>query len=232
MSALSAAQLRDNLTAVHERIARACERAGRAQGSVALLAVSKGHGPDAIRAAYALGQREFGENYAQELADKARALADLTDLRLRFIGGLQRNKLKLLAPLGCAIETLAGAETARALHERLAALGRRCEVMIQVNVAAEAQKSGIAAHELAELVAEVRALPSLELRGLMTIPKAADPAGARASYRQLRELAAAHGLRELSMGMSDDLEVAVEEGATRVRVGTAIFGPRLTRARA
>ena len=226
MSALDAQALRRNLAAVHERIARACAQAGRDPASVRLLAVSKVHGPEAIRAAYALGQREFGENYAQELADKARALADLPELRFRFIGGLQRNKLKLLAPLGCAIETLSSAQTARALAERLVAVGGRCEVMIQVNVAAEPQKSGVAPAELAALVAEVRALAALELTGLMTIPRAGDPEAARSSYRQLRELAGAHGLRELSMGMSDDLEIAIEEGATRVRVGTAIFGAR------
>jgi pyridoxal phosphate enzyme (YggS family) len=228
MSALAPAQLAQNLAAVRERIARACERARRDLAEVKLLAVSKLHAPDAMRALYALGQREFGENYAQELADKASALRDLAELRLRFIGGLQRNKLKLLAPLGCAIETLASAQTARALQERLGALGGRCEVMIQVNVGGEAQKSGVAPAELGQLVAEVRAQPALALSGLMTIPRAGAPEDARASYRALRELAGQHGLPELSMGMSDDLEIAIEEGATRVRVGTAIFGPRAT----
>jgi pyridoxal phosphate enzyme (YggS family) len=226
MSALSPAQLAHNLAAVRERIAHACERARRDPAGVKLLAVSKRHAPEAMRVLYALGQREFGENYAQELADKASALRDLAELRLRFIGGLQRNKVKLLAPLGCAVETLASAHTAHALQERLGALGGRAEVMIQVNVAGEAQKSGVAPAELAALIADVRALPALELSGLMTIPRIADPAGARAGYRVLRELAGQHGLRELSMGMSGDLEVAIEEGATRVRVGTAIFGLR------
>lgn len=226
MSALSAAQLGHNLAAVRQRIARACEGAGRDPAEVELLAVSKFHAPEAMRALYALGQRQFGENYAQELADKARALRDLPELRFRFIGGLQRNKIKLLAPTGCAIETLASAQAARALAERAGAGGARCEVMIQVNVAGEAQKSGVAPGELASLVAEVKAMPSLALSGLMTIPRAGDAAAARASYRQLRQLAAEHGLRELSMGMSDDLEIAIREGATRVRVGTALFGPR------
>jgi pyridoxal phosphate enzyme (YggS family) len=226
MSGLPTAQLERNLSAVRDRIARASERARRDPAQVKLLAVSKLHGPEAMRALYALGQREFGENYAQELADKASALRDLADLRLRFIGGLQRNKVKLLAPLGCAIETLASEPAARALAERAGALGTRCEVMLQVNVAGEAQKSGVAPNELRQLVADVRALPALALSGLMTIPRAADPGAARASYRQLRELAGEHGLGELSMGMSDDLEIAIEEGATRVRVGTAIFGAR------
>jgi pyridoxal phosphate enzyme (YggS family) len=226
MSSLPPAQLAHNLAEVRSRIARACERARRESGDVALLAVSKFHTLEAMRALYTLGQREFGENYAQELVQKAAALRDLRELRFRFIGGLQRNKLKLLAPLDCAIETLASAQAARALAQQVGALGRRCEVMIQVNVAGEAHKSGIAPAELAALVAQVRAEPALALSGLMTIPKAGDPGAARASYRKLRELAAEHGLRELSMGMSDDLEIAIEEGATRVRVGTALFGAR------
>jgi pyridoxal phosphate enzyme (YggS family) len=223
------AQIAANLRAVHERIARACQQAGRDPATVRLLAVSKFQPLEAVRAAYALGQREFGENYAQELAEKAAALRDLSELRLRFIGALQRNKLKLLAPLGCALETLASAETARALNERLRALGARAEVMIQVNVSGEAQKAGVAPAALGALIETVRALPALSLSGLMTIPRAADPAAARDGYRTLRALAEAHGLRELSMGMSDDLELAIAEGATRVRVGTAIFGPRPAR---
>jgi PLP dependent protein len=230
MSAPSDARLAHNLAAVRERIARACERARRDPGEVKLLAVSKFHTLEAMRALHALGQREFGENYAQELAQKANALRDLSELRFRFIGGLQRNKLKLLAPLGCAIETLASAQSASALAQHVGAHGGRCEVMIQVNVAGEEQKSGVAPAALAALVAELRTEPALALSGLMTIPMAGDPAGARASYRRLRELAGEHGLRELSMGMSDDLEIAIEEGATRVRVGTAIFGARPSKA--
>jgi pyridoxal phosphate enzyme (YggS family) len=218
--------LAERLAAVQQRIDDACQLAGRAPSTVKLLAVSKFHSLDTIREAYALGQREFGENYAQELADKAAQLRDLPELRFRFIGGLQRNKVKLLAPLGCAVETLANSATARALSERAAALGTHCEVMLQVNVAGEAQKSGIAPAQLPELVAQVRALPQLQLTGLMTIPPADDLDAARACYRALRELAERHGLPELSMGMSDDLEIAIAEGATRVRVGTAIFGPR------
>ncbi len=221
MSAIAA-----RLESVRDRIACAAHASGRKPEEVRLLAVSKFHGPAAIRDAYAAGQREFGENYAQELADKARALSDLPDLRFRFIGGLQRNKAKLLAEFGCAVETIASAVTARALAERSAARGVRLEVMIQVNVGGEQQKSGIAPEGLAELVPEVQALSALELSGLMTIPPADDPERAAHAYRTLRELARAYGLRELSMGMSDDLELAIREGATRVRVGTAIFGPR------
>lgn len=218
--------LAERLAAVQQRIKRACQLAGREPSTVKLLAVSKFHPVAAIRAAYALGQREFGENYAQELADKAAQLRDLPDLRFRFIGGLQRNKLKLLVPLGCAVETLASAATAQTLAERAGQLGTTIEVMLQVNVAGEAQKSGVDPAQLPELVAEVRVLPQLRLTGLMTIPRADDLDAARVSYQTLRELARQQGLAELSMGMSDDLEVAIAEGATRVRVGTAIFGPR------
>jgi pyridoxal phosphate enzyme (YggS family) len=222
---LAVSTLSERLSAVRQRIELACQGAGRDPTSVKLLAVSKFQPVSAIREAYALGQREFGENYAQELIDKAEQLRDLPDLRFRFIGGLQRNKLKLLAPTHCAVETLASLATARALAERASSA---VEVMLQVNVAGEAQKSGVAPDQLAELIAEVRALPKLQLTGLMTIPPADDPEAARTSYRTLRELAQAYGLAELSMGMSDDLELAIAEGATRVRVGTAIFGPRPT----
>jgi pyridoxal phosphate enzyme (YggS family) len=214
------------LSAVRERIARASEAAGRDPASVKLVAVSKFHSVEMIRAVYGLGQREFGENYAQELATKAAQLGDLADLRFRFIGGLQRNKVKLLAPLGCAVETLANAKTAQALQQHAQELGVSLEVMIQVNVSSEPQKSGVAPTELALLVAEVRSLPALRLSGLMAIPEAEAADAARQSYRSLRALAESEGLAELSMGMSDDLEIAIAEGATRVRVGTAIFGPR------
>jgi pyridoxal phosphate enzyme (YggS family) len=221
MSTLSA-----RFAAVRARIARAADAAGRDPAHVKLVAVSKFHPVSLMREAYALGQREFGENYAQELGSKAAQLADLPELRFRFIGGLQRNKLKLLAPLGCAVETLASVKAAQALDQQARELGSSIEVMIQVNVAGETQKSGVAPAELSLLVAAVRALPTLHLTGLMTIPEAAQAEAARASYRTLRALAEAENLPELSMGMSDDLEIAIAEGATRVRVGTALFGPR------
>lgn len=216
------------LASVRERIARAAEASGREPGSVRLVAVSKFHPVATIREAYAAGQRCFGENYAQELADKADALADLTDLQLRFIGGLQRNKAKLLVEVGCAIETLASEAHARVLHQRAQQRGKRIEVMLQVNVLGEAQKGGVAPEALPALVQCVRSLPSLSLSGLMTIPPADDLDASQRAYDTLRTLADAHQLRELSMGMSDDLEVAVRAGATSVRVGTAIFGPRPT----
>jgi pyridoxal phosphate enzyme (YggS family) len=191
-----------------------------------LVAVSKFHPASAVRAAYVAGQRDFGENYAQELADKAHELADLADLRFRFIGALQRNKAKLLVDTRCAVETLASEAHARALHERARSSGARVEVMIQVNVGAEAQKSGIAPAALSALVQRVRSLEALSLSGLMTIPPAGDPRRAAECYAQLAALAREHALGQLSMGMSDDLELAIAAGATSVRVGTAIFGPR------
>jgi pyridoxal phosphate enzyme (YggS family) len=216
----------EHLAEVHARIDAACRRAGRASDSVQLVAVSKFHDAHAIREAYAAGQRVFGESYAQELAHKAQALRDLPDLRLRFIGGFQTNKAKLLVPTGCSIDSLASEAAAKAVDARAQALGRVIEVMIQVNVVGETQKSGIAPDAVAELVAGIRRMAGLRLTGLMAIPPADDPARARVCFQRLRELSEEHGLEQLSMGMSDDLELAIEEGSTMVRVGTAIFGER------
>jgi pyridoxal phosphate enzyme (YggS family) len=216
------------LLEVRQRIAEACRACGRDPASVRLVAVSKRQNVEAIREAYAAGQRDFGENYAQELVTKAQALAELGDLRWHFIGGLQSNKAKLLAPWCQVVETLASEGAARALHERAVAQARIIEVMLQVNVAAEQQKSGVPVDQVADLAAVVRTLPGLALSGLMTIPPNDDPESARACYLTLQQLAQAQGLAELSMGMSDDLELAVAEGSTNVRVGTAIFGPRPT----
>lgn len=216
----------DNLSAVRDRIASAARACGREPGSVRLVAVSKFHPVSALREAYASGQRVFGENYAQELSDKAKQLADLPELSLRFIGGLQRNKLKLLLDAHAAVETLASAAHARALYERAQAAQTSCEVMIQVNVLGEAQKGGLAPDDLASLVELVRTMPALRLTGLMTIPPADDLRASERAYRTLATLATQHQLHELSMGMSDDLEIAVQQGATSVRVGTAIFGAR------
>lgn len=224
MSETVEARLRE----VRERIAQACARAGRDPSGVTLVAVSKFHDVDAIREAYAAGQREFGESYAQELVAKAEALRDLKDIHFRFIGALQTNKAKALVHAGCSIDSLASESGARALASKVAALDptRRVQVLLQVNVAEEPQKSGVSVANVKALAASVRALPGLDLEGLMTIPMADDPDGARRCFRRLRELAQELSLTTLSMGMSDDLEIAIEEGSTMVRVGTAIFGPR------
>ncbi len=192
--------------------------------SVTLVAVSKTQPAEAVREAYAAGQRDFGENYAQEWRAKADALADLPDLRWHFIGGLQTNKVKYLAGRVACVHTVDRVELARELSRRHAALGARVQVLLEVNVGGEASKEGCAPADVPALAAAVRALPALELLGLMCIPPVEDDP--RPHFRRLHELRDALGLAQLSMGMSADWPVAVEEGSTFVRVGTAIFGAR------
>jgi hypothetical protein len=212
---------------VRERIARACERAGRDPATVELVAVTKGHPEEVVRVAYDLGMRAFGENYAQELAAKASALSDLRDIKWRFIGHLQRNKIKLIEAARATVDTVDSVRLAEALSGRAASSARDVEVLLQVNVGGESQKSGCAPAEVPRLVQAVRGLPNLVLRGLMTVaPELDDVDATRPFFAALREMAEAHGLPELSMGMTHDLEQAVEEGATMLRIGTAIFGPR------
>jgi PLP dependent protein len=218
------------LAEVRERIARAARAAGREAASVKLVAVSKTKPAAAVREAYAAGQRAFGENYAQELEEKARELADLPDIEWHFIGHLQTNKAKLVARAAHVVHTVDSAVLARELAKRVRALGRTMPVLVEVNVAAEPQKHGAQPPELAEVLAAVRAEPELVLRGLMTMPPADDLLTARKVFETLVTLRNLHGgaaaLPELSMGMTGDLEVAVAAGATMVRVGTAIFGAR------
>ena len=217
------------LREVRERIERACARARREPGSLRLIAVSKRHTPEAMRAAYAEGQREFGENYVQELVQKAEALRDLPDLRMHLIGRLQRNKVKDVLRVGDRLQSVDSVDSLRlaeSLAERAAAAGRVLSVLVQVNVASEVQKAGVAEADLPELIAAISGWPSLSLAGLMVIPPDVEPEQRRPYFQRLRQLAQLHGLRELSMGMSDDLEIAVEEGATQLRIGTAIFGER------
>lgn len=217
----------DGLATVRRRIEAACEDGGRDPSSVHLVAVSKVHPAERIREAYEAGQRDFGENYVQEMRSKAEALSDLPDLRFRLIGHLQRNKAKDAVAVASAVETVDSVRLAEALARRAEAAQRRLEVLLQVNVGGEAHKAGCEPDHLDELVRAARRLSALELRGLMTVPPwSDDPERSRPFFARLRELAAAHGLPELSMGMTHDLEVAVAEGATIVRVGTAIFGPR------
>jgi pyridoxal phosphate enzyme (YggS family) len=219
--------VRARLAAVRDRIAIACRHAARPAGAARLIAVSKGHPQEAIRAGYAAGQRDFGESYVQELKQKVSALADLSELRFRFIGRLQRNKVKEVAALGCAVDSIDSLALATALSQRALAFERTLEVLVQVNVDSEPQKAGVLPERLPELLDAIRVLPNLSLRGLMAIPRtSADPEQVRQSFVELRMLAQRFGLPELSMGMSADLELAIEEGATMLRVGTAIFGPR------
>ena len=216
-----------NIDRVRERIERACDRAGRDPSSVELVAVSKAHPEESVRAAYDAGLRVFGENYAQELAEKADALCDLRELRWRFIGHLQRNKIKLVERARATVDTLDSIRLAEALSARAEAGEYTTEVLIQVNVGGETQKSGCRPEEVPALVARVRQLPGVALQGLMMVaPHFDDPEDARPSFAALRRLAEDQGLGALSMGMTHDLEQAVSEGATMLRIGTALFGER------
>ncbi|QDE82326.1 MULTISPECIES: YggS family pyridoxal phosphate-dependent enzyme [Myxococcus] len=216
----------EQLASVRERVAAACARAGRPVESVTLVAVSKLKPADLIREAYAAGQRDFGENYAQELRDKAAELADLDGLRWHAIGALQTNKVKYVARVAGAFHALDRLEVARELSKRRDG-APPLPVYVEVNVGGEATKSGLAPDALGAFLDEVRALPGLQAVGLMALPPPTeDEVRARADFQALRELARVHGLPGLSMGTTHDFEWAIEEGATVVRVGTAIFGER------
>jgi PLP dependent protein len=219
------------LEAVRARLREAEVRAGRVADSVRLIAVSKFHPATAIRAAYEAGQRDFGENYPQELAEKALLLADLPELRWHLIGHLQSNKVKLVMPSLHCLHTVDSAHAVTELSRRATLAEKRLSVLVQVNIGGEEQKFGCDPHELGEVLTAVESARPLRLLGLMTLPPAAEgEAEQRRPFAALRMHQALHGgparLPELSMGMSDDLEAAVLEGATMVRIGTAIFGPR------
>jgi len=228
----------DNLQGVISRIARAAAAAGRPPGSVRLLAVSKTHPPARIAEAYGAGQRAFGENYVQEALEKMETLAALLGregagaLEWHLIGPLQSNKTRAAAERFDWVQSVDREKIARRLSEQRPAALAPLNVLIEVNLSGEPSKSGIAAEAAAGLAHTVAALPRLRLRGLMSIPApSSDKAEQRAAFRAVRELFErlhAEGLEldTLSMGMSDDMEAAIEEGATMVRIGTAIFGPR------
>lgn len=226
MSGVDAALIARQLVLTRARLDVACVAAGRAAADVSLMAVSKRQPVEALRAAWQAGQRMFGENYVQELVEKADALTELEGLQLHLIGHLQRNKVKPIVRVRAAVDTVDSLRLLDALGAECARQGVVLPICLQVNVAGEAQKSGCAVRELPALVAAARACEALRLDGLMTVPPAEDPEEARPHFRALRELAAEHGLRTLSMGMSADAEVAIQEGATCVRIGTAIFGSR------
>jgi PLP dependent protein len=215
--------LKERLAEVRSRIARAAERTRRDPAGILLLAVTKVFPASVIRDAYEMGLREFGENYVQEFEDKAPEVASLEGARFHLIGHLQSNKSKKAAELFHAIQTVDSPKLARRLNET----GRDLEVMLEVKLSEEEAKSGAAPEELPELIAAVRECQRLRLAGLMTMPPwSDDPEASRPYFRRLRELGERHGVAGLSMGMSHDLEAAIEEGATCVRVGTALFGKR------
>ncbi len=233
----SASSVVKNLSEVRERIAAAARRAGRRPEDIALMAVSKTFPPEAIREAYHAGQRLFGENRVQEFAEKAGALNDLAEAEWHLIGHLQSNKAAKAAELFAAVDSVDSLRLAEKLNAAAQKADKRLTVLIEVNVGGEAAKSGVApdSSELEQLLLAVQRLNALQLRGLMTIPPfTEDPQQARPFFRRLRELRDQIGARHLpaisldvlSMGMSHDFEVAIEEGSTCVRVGTAIFGER------
>lgn len=223
--------LRANWTAVRERVDAACRDAGRAPAEVSILPVSKTFGTDAIRAAVALGLHRFGENKVQEIREKAGPLADC-GIEWVVIGHLQTNKAKDVARLASEVQSLDRLDLAEALDRRLQAEGRALDVLIQVKTSPEESKHGLPPNELPAFLAALRNLDTLRVRGLMTMAvNAEDPAPVRACFRLLRELrdrmtAQGHDLPRLSMGMSGDFPLAIAEGATEVRIGTAIFGRR------
>jgi len=242
----------ENIASIRERIAAAAGHSGRNAEEVALMAVSKTMPADSIKEAFEAGQRLFGENRVQEFAEKqielvaaspseaAAQVCDVFDIakaKFHLIGHLQSNKAAKAAELFDAIDSVDSLKLAERLNAAAEKLGKKLEILIEVNVGGEEQKAGVMpeSRELEELLAAAPLLASLDMRGLMTIPPATeDPEGARPYFRTLRELRdrinsrnlPALNLRELSMGMSHDFEVAVEEGSTCVRVGTAIFGER------
>jgi pyridoxal phosphate enzyme (YggS family) len=215
--------LANRLELVRERIARACARSHRDPASVRLLAVTKIFGPEVIREAWSAGLREFGENYVQEMERKAPVVSDLVGARFHLIGHLQSNKTKKAAQLFSAIDSLDSVK----LATRLDAEGVPLDVMIEVKLSEEDAKTGADPARVPEIAAAIRASRNLKLCGLMTVPPWSEDAElSRPYFARLRELAEVNGIPELSMGMSHDMEVAIEEGATWVRVGTALFGSR------
>ncbi|TDX24620.1 hypothetical protein DFO67_1215 [Modicisalibacter xianhensis] len=231
-------QVRESLQRARQRLADALESAGRPADDASLLAVSKTKPAALIREAHACRQRDFGENYLQEALDKQAELADLTDIVWHFIGPLQSNKTRAVAEHFAWVHSVDRAKVARRLSEQRPATLGPLNVCLQVNVSGEASKSGADPDDLDALAAEVIALPNLRLRGLMAIPAPATSMAEQrrplARLRQLRDDLRQHypqaPLDTLSMGMSDDLEAAILEGATLVRLGTAIFGARTPRA--
>lgn len=229
----------ENVAKVREQIADAARRAGRSPEEIALMAVTKTHSPERIREAHAAGLRLFGENKVQEFAGKAAALADLTDAEWHMIGHLQTNKAGKAAELFRAVDSVDSVKLAEKLNAAARNAGKNLSVLIEINIGGEVAKSGAIADspELEALLQAATRLDALEFHGLMTVPPFTDdPEDSRPYFSKLRELRdaiesrklPAVGMHVLSMGMSYDFSIAIEEGSTSVRVGTAIFGERLS----
>lgn len=225
----------NNLAEIRRRISTAAQRVKRDPSEISLVAVSKKKPLADIMAAYDAGQKIFGENYLQDARDKINQCRG--KLSWHFIGHVQTNKARQVAELFTMVETVDRLKLAKALDKHAGQFGRCLDVLIQVNIGRELQKSGVLPENTAELLTDINSLPNLRLRGIMVMPPySADPENSRPYFRQARELA--YNLKdsgffanleriELSMGMSGDFEVAIEEGATMVRVGTALFGKRV-----
>ncbi|QWV94962.1 YggS family pyridoxal phosphate-dependent enzyme [Geomonas oryzisoli] len=226
-------EISEHLAAIRARIAQAAARGGRDPETVRLVAVSKTKPAAAIAKAFACGQTVFGENYVQELVAKQPELP--AEICWHFIGSLQSNKVRQIAGKVDLIHSVDRVSLAREIDRQWGALGKVCDILVQVNISREETKGGTSSEELLGLVRELAQLPHLRVKGLMTMPPFFDdPEGARPYFRKLRELAEevrqagipGVEMRELSMGMSGDFEAAIEEGATLVRVGSALFGER------
>lgn len=226
-----------NLSAIRDRIARAAQRVGRAADDIALMAVSKTFPAENIIEAYAAGHRLFGENRVHDFADKSGALANLHDAEFHMIGHLQSNKTAKAAEIFHAVDSIDSAKLAERLNAAAEKLGKTLDTLIEINIGGEDAKSGIDATspELERILTGAPSWTNLRVRGLMTVPPFTDdPEGARPYFRQLRDLRDRLAARDLlsikldvlSMGMSNDFEIAIEEGSTCVRIGTAIFGTR------
>ena len=226
----------ENLIHLHEQIAASCRRAGRAESEVELMAVSKVHPVEFILEAYAAGQRLFGENRVQEFQEKSQHLAALTDAKFHLIGPLQSNKTAKAAELFDAIDAVDSLKIAQRLNSAAATLGKKLPLLIEVKLSHEETKHGLAPAELPALLTALGELDLVEAVGLMTVPPwSEDAETARPYFRELRRLRDESVVRfpkltQLSMGMSNDFTVAIEEGSTCVRVGTALFGRRTPKA--
>ena len=222
----------DHLARLREEIAEVCRRAGRAESDVALMAVSKVHPVEVILEAYAAGQRLFGENRVQEFQEKAQHLAGLGDAEFHLIGPLQSNKTARAAELFQAIDAVDSLKIAQRLNSAAGVLGKKLPVLVEVKLSHEESKHGVAPADLPALLAAMSGLESIEVAGLMTVPPwSVDAELARPYFRELRRLRdemqkVYPRVTQLSMGMSNDFAVAIEEGSTCVRVGTAVFGKR------
>jgi pyridoxal phosphate enzyme (YggS family) len=224
MLPMSPDQVAASVVAVERRIVAACDRVGRRRESVTLVAVSKTFGADAASAAIAAGVTDLGENRVQEAKDKIGAVTG--SARWHLIGHLQSNKARDAVKLFDVIQTVDSLDLARRIARFAQADGKRQDVMIEVNVGREPQKAGIDPTDLEPVVRSITAIDALNVRGLMAIPPLGEPEDVRRYFRELRVLRDGMGLTELSMGMTDDFEVAIEEGSTLIRVGRAIFGSR------